>query len=179
MSLSTGSVQPFDNLIVCPILFISLRAWNSCAGVWRARNSTASRQFHYSIPKRCSVFRLRVEIVGSSRGWQSVSGSILCRLKFKMVKDIQWGVSINWILLKLVCYCPCRLETYERNDVYGRGWPVVSELRRGRHGGGEGGGEPKTRLTNTLAALLKFQIGEVRSQVKLCTTAVRSVASRS
>lgn len=46
-------------------------------------------------------------------------------------------------------------------------------------GAGRGGGEPKTRLTNTLAALLKFQIGEVRSQVKLCTTAVRSVASRS
>lgn len=48
-----------------------------------------------------------------------MSGSILCRLKSKMVKDIQRGVSINWILLKLVCYCPCRLETYERNDVNG------------------------------------------------------------
>lgn len=60
----------------------------------------------------------------------------------------------------------------------------MSELQRRRQGGssrgaGRGGGVPKTRLTNTLAALLKFQIGEVRSQVKLCTTAVRSVASRS
>lgn len=61
----------------------------------------------------------------------------------------------------------------------------MSELQRRRQGGSSrgagrgGGGVPKTRLTNTLAALLKFQIGEVRSQVKLCTTAVRSVASRS
>lgn len=71
-----------------------------------------------------------------------------------MVKDIQWGVSINWILLKLVCYCPCRLETYERNDVYGRGWPVVSELRRGEGGGGEeawGGGEGAENTINEYA----------------------------
>lgn len=71
-----------------------------------------------------------------------------------MVKDIQRGVSINWILLKLVCYCPCRLETYERNDVNDwTGGVATGGCRVGL----------KTRLTNTLAALLKFQIGEVRS----------------
>lgn len=83
-----------------------------------------------------------------------MSGSILCRLKFKTVKDIQRGVSINWILLELVCYCPCLLETHERNDVN------VGAPRRG--GTNRAGTGLKTRLTNTLAALLKFRIGEVR-----------------
>lgn len=96
-----------------------------------------------------------------------MSGSILRRLKFKMVKDIQRGVNINWILLKLVCYCPCRLETYERNDVNGPrmtggGWNQEEKEGVGGRMGGRVGGL-KTRLTNALAALLKFQIGEVRS----------------
>lgn len=76
-----------------------------------------------------------------------MSGSILRRLKFKMVKDIQRGVNINWILLKLVCYCPCRLETYERNDVNGPG--VTGGGWNQGEVGGEGGGGGG-RVENTI-----------------------------
>jgi len=43
-------------------------------------------------------FHSKKGMIGSLRGWQAVSVGILCRLKFKMMKDTRRNVGINWIL---------------------------------------------------------------------------------
>ena len=49
-------------------------------------------------------FHSKKGMIGSLRGWQAVSVGILCRLKFKMMKDTRRDVGINWILPRLVRY---------------------------------------------------------------------------